>query len=177
MLTSLLEDNLSNFFDKLQSFFRNGKKYPPIIKEEDKKVVNSNIAEWEEDEKIDNSIMTEITSDIRSLIESFRVMNFNLIILNSEFRIVFASDLFLKLTDFTSDNLLGKELRLIIPEPFTEKERLDLLSEIGAISTSKRIILFTGENIPVQLYIQTVKGLDELCYTVIVVPMGGRKSF
>ncbi len=168
---------MSNFFHKFQSIFRNGKTYPPQNDKLEKEKANLKLTEIEEEEKIDKSIMSEINSDISSLIESFRSMNFNLLILNSDFRIVFASDLFLKLTDFTSDNLLGKEVRLIIPEPFTEKEKFDLMSEIGAISTSKKIILLTGENIPVQLYIQTVKGLDEICYTIIVVPTGGRKSF
>jgi PAS domain-containing protein len=94
-------------------------------------------AEWEE-EKIDSAILSEINSDIRALIDSFKALNFNLLILNQDYRVVFASDLFLTLTDFTIEYLIGKEISQIFPESLTEREKQDLLGEIGAISTSKK---------------------------------------
>jgi PAS domain-containing protein len=167
---------MSNFFKKFSSFFRNGSQHKKPIVFEKTKMDIIEAAEWEE-EKIDSAILSEINSDIRALIDSFKALNFNLLILNQDYRIVFASDQFLTLTDFTIDYLIGKQISQIFPEPLTEREKQDLLGEIGAISTSKKILLITGENIPVQLYIQCVTGLDETCYTVIVVPLGGRKSF
>jgi PAS domain-containing protein len=164
------------FFDKFFSFFRNGSQHKKPILYEKPKTEAIEPAEWE-DEKIDSAILTEINSDIRALIDSFKALNFNLLILNQDYRVVFASDLFLNLTEFTIEYLVGKEISQIFPEPLTTREKQDLLGEMGAISTSKKILLATGENIPVQLYIQCVTGLDETCYTVIVVPLGGRKSF
>jgi PAS domain-containing protein len=164
------------FFDKFFSFLRNGSQYKKPIEFEKPKKEIIEAAEWE-DEKIDSAILSEVNSDIRTLIDSFKALNFNLLILNQDYRIVFASDLFLTLTDFTIEYLIGKEISQIFPEPLTKKEKQDLLGEMGAISTSKKILLGTGENIPVQLYIQCVTGLDENCYTVIAVPQGGRKSF
>lgn len=168
---------MGNFFHKFFSVFRNGTSTKKATELEIPKQKIMEIAEWEEEEKIDSSILTEINSDLKSVIDSFKALSFNLLILNQDFRIVFVSDQFRKLTDLTLDSLIGKPLTQICPEPLSEQEKKDLSNENGAISTYKKINLSTGEHIPAQLYIQSITGLDETCYTMIVVPMGGRRSF
>ena len=72
---------------------------------------------------------------------------------------------------------MGKLFTILVPESITEKEKNDLDGEIGAISIFKKIFVKSGENIFSQLYIQTVRGSGVLCYTVIILPSGEKKSF
>ena len=165
-----------SFFKNFFSIFKNGKEYPSIIQSKEN-IQSQEFTEIEEDDTIDTMIISEINSDLKNLIDSFKAMNFNLLILNQELKIVFISDLFLKLTDYTNDFLLGKQSEIIIPETLSEREKNDLKGEIGAISSFKKVILPNGENIPAQIYIQVVRIPEEICYTVIIVPLGDRRSF
>lgn len=160
-------------FKKIFSYFRNGNSYAPIKKSEPKDFGEP----WEIEESVDSAILSEIESDFQDVIETFRNLNVHLMVLNEDFRIVFVSEILLKLIEYTRDRLLGKELSFLIPEPFTESQKMELSGEIGAITAFKNLILKTGENIPAQIYVQTIRGTGLLCYTVIVVPMGGKKSF